>query len=140
MPFSEVFGGSTIYPSQQSYLALALSANVSLSWPIEQQVGGNVVADIIDLTASAPGLNVDLPDARQVSTGYTALFNNVGAQTVTVRNAQGATLISLTSGTTWQLYLTDNSTIGGTWRVFQYGATVSVANAGRFDGTFERIL
>lgn len=135
MPFSEVFGGSTIYPSQQSYLALALSANVSLSWPIEQQVGGNVVADIIDLTASAPGLNVDLPDARQVSTGYTALFNNVGAQTVTVRNAQGATLISLTSGTTWQLYLTDNSTIGGTWRVFQYGATVSVANAAALAGS-----
>lgn len=134
MPFTEIFGGTTIYPSRTSYLALSISASVSLSWPIEQSVGGNIVADIIDVNASLAGLNVDLPDARQVATGFTALFNNVGAQTVTIRNAQGATLVSLASGTAWQLYLTDNSTLGGTWRVFQYGATVSTTNAAALAG------
>lgn len=134
MGFTQVFGGTTIYPSDTTYLFLPMVADITLAWPIEQQVSGDVVADIIDVDAGAPGLNINLPDARQVTTGYTALFNNVGANTVTVRSATGATLVSLTSGTVWQLYLTDNSTEGGTWKVFQYGASVSVVNAAALAG------
>lgn len=134
MPFATVFGGTTIYPSDTTYLSLTVSANVTLAWPIEQAVSGNVVADIVDLMPTGPGFNVDLPDARQVSTGYTALFNNIGADTVAVRNSQGGTLVSLASGTVWQLYLIDNSTSGGTWRVFQYGASVSSSNASALAG------
>lgn len=134
MSFTEVFGGSTIYPSQTTYLAITFSADVTLAWPIEQQVSGNVVADILDLNPTGAGLSAILPDARQVSTGYTALFNNISAQTVSIKNAAGSTLLSLTSGTVWQIYLTDNSTLGGTWRVFQYGASVSVSNAAALAG------
>lgn len=135
MPFSEVFGGTLIYPSNATYIALTLTANVELQWPIEQAVGGeDIVADIIDLSASAPGLAVTIPDARQVSTGYTALFNNVGAETVTIRDAIGNTIISVASGSAWQIYLRDNSTEAGSWRSFQYGAAVSVANAGALAG------
>lgn len=132
--FVQTFGGTTIYPSDTTYLSLTVSANVTLAWPIEQAVSGNVVADIIDLNPTGPGFNVDFPDARQVSNGYTALFNNVGANTVAIRNAQGGTLVSLASGTVWQLYLIDNSTSGGSWRVFQYGASVSSSNASALAG------
>lgn len=134
--YTQVFGGSAIYPSQTSYLALTLTEDVELNWPVEQQIGGSdIVADIMDLDASSPGLSVILPDARQATNGFTALFNNVGSQTVTIQSATGATLVSLTSGTAWQLYLTDNSTESGTWRVFQYGASVSVVNAAALAGS-----
>lgn len=133
--FTETFGGSVIYPSQTTYLALALTTDIELNWPIEQQIGGdNIVADIIDLSSSTPGLSVTMPDATQVTTGFTSLFNNVGSQTITVKDSSGGTIISLVSGTAWQIYLTDNSTPAGLWRTFQYGASVSVANAAALAG------
>lgn len=133
--FTQVFGGGNIYPSEPTYIALNISANITMQWPIEQAMAGtNVVADIMDVTASVPGLTVTLPDAREVSTGFTALFNNVGANTVSINSTGGATLVSLVSGTVWQLYLTDNSTAAGTWRVFQFGASVSVAVAAALAG------
>lgn len=134
MPFSPVFGGSTIYPSNATFLALALVADVTLQWPIEQASSDDVVADIIEVTPASPGLAVILPDARQAANGYTALFNNRGADSFTVESALGVNLVALTSGTVWQLYLADNSTEGGTWRVFQYGAGVSNANAAALAG------
>lgn len=135
MAFVEIFGGTVIYPSQTSYLALDMSGDVELAWPIEQQIGGDIVADIIDVTASTPGLTITIPDARQVSTGFTSLFNNVGAQTVTILNAAGGTIVSLVSGSAWEIYLTDNSTEAGVWRTFQYGASVSVADAAALAGS-----
>lgn len=138
--FTQIFGGTTIAPSQATFLLLTMSTSVELAWPIEQAMDGNVVADTIEVNATAPGLNIDIPDARQVSTGYTTLFNNTGANTVTVRNAVGANLISLVSGTAWVLYLADNSTEGGTWRVFQLGASVSVAVAAALAGAGLRAI
>lgn len=135
MPFTELFGGQVLLPSNLTYLSLAISADLDLVWPLEQQIGGtNVVADIIDLSASAPGLNIDMPDARLAAQGTSVLFNNVGAQTVSVRNQGGGGIISLVSGTTWMIYLVDNTTANGTWRTFQFGASVSVANAAALAG------
>lgn len=135
MPFNELFGGQVLLPADLTYLSLTISSSVELVWPLEQQVGGsNVVADIIDLSTSTPGLNVDMPDAQIVSPGTSVLFNNVGAQTVTVRDQSGGTIISLASGTTWMIYLRDNQTEAGLWRTFQFGASVSVANAAALAG------
>lgn len=138
--FTQVFGGTTIAPAQATFLLLTMSTDVDLAWPIEQAINGNVVADTIEVNATAPGLNVDLPDARQVSTGYTTLFNNTGANTVTIRDAVGGNLLSLVSGTAWVLYLSDNSTEAGTWRVFQLGASVSVAVAAALAGAGLRAI
>lgn len=138
--FTQVFGGTTIAPANASFLSLVMATSVELAWPIEQAINGNVVADTIEVNASAPGLDIDLPDARQVSTGYTTCFNNTGPNTVTVRNAVGANLLSLISGTAWVLYLADNSTEGGTWRVFQLGASVSVAVAAALAGAGLRAI
>jgi hypothetical protein len=135
MGFNDVFGGSSIYPSDTTYIALTLTADVELSWPIEQQIGGPlIVADIIDLDSSTPSLSVTMPDARNAAQGFTALFNNVGAQDVTIRNAGGGVLATIVSGSAWQIYLTDNSTEAGTWQSFQYGASISVANAAALVG------
>lgn len=132
--FVNVFGGGTIAPSQPTFLALALAANTDLQWPIEQAMSGLVVADTIEVVASAPGLNINLPDARQVSTGYTSTFVNSGAQAFSVKDALGVNLVSPVPGTTWILLLRDNSTEGGSWLTYQLGASVSVAVAAALAG------
>jgi len=135
MSFTEIFGGNVVYPAGQTYLELTFSADVQLQWPIEQAISGvPVVASIMDLDATLPGLNVDLPDARQVSNGIQSVFTNFGANTVTVRDADGGAIVSLDSGQSWLAYLTDNTTNAGSWRIFQLGATVSVANASALAG------
>lgn len=133
--FTDQFGGGTIAVSQPSYLALAMSANVDLSWPIEQADSILTLADTIDVDASVPGLEIFMPDATQGSTGSpTAVFNNVGAQTVTIVDSTGATILSLVSGSAWVVYLYDNTTPAGLWRTFQLGASVSVAVAAALAG------
>ena len=134
MAYSNVFGGAVLYPAAQSYLQISFGSDLQLSWPIEQQVGGDVVADILDLDATAASLNVDIPDARQVSNGVQSVFVNIGSNTFTVRDAAGGTIITVAAGEAWVAYLTDNTTLGGTWRSFQLGATVSVANASALAG------
>ena len=86
MSYTQVFGGNTIYPSDVSYLALALNADVELEWPLEAAVGNNVVARIIDVTPSG-AYSIIMPPADQTGTGQTILFNNLGPDTITVKNS-----------------------------------------------------
>lgn len=133
--YSTVFGGNVVAPALPTYLALSISANVVLGWPLESNITAPAAAEIIDVTATAPGLTIQLSDARQVGTGYCALFNNVGANSFTLLDAQGNTLMAPAPGQAWQIYISDNSTLQGTWRVFQYGASVSTANAATLAGS-----
>lgn len=133
--YTDVFGGANIYPSEVSYSALALSASVTLSWPEETSTSENLATRIIDVTASAAGLSITLPDADKASTGQTILFANRGVQTFTVRNAAGVQVVTLSPGTLWQVYLAENTNAAGVWRSLQYGASASVANASALAGT-----
>lgn len=133
--FVDTFGGNAIYPSQPSFLQVLLTSDIVLSWPIEIAAGGAaIVADIIEVSANADNLTISLSDARQTSTGYTSLFNNIGTHTFSVLDSTGTTLMTVASGEVWEIYLADNSTAAGTWRVFQYGAGVSSANAAALAG------
>ena len=131
--FTEVFGGSTIYPSDVSYLALALNADTTLDWPLESNTSLNPAARIIDVTPSGV-YSIIMPPADETGVGQTILFNNLGPQTVTVKNSLGATLISMGQGEQWQIYLTDNTTAAGSWRVFRYGAATAQAQASALAG------
>jgi hypothetical protein len=134
--FTPVFGtGGVIYPAQQTQINLALTANTILQWPLEQQVGGsNIAAAIVSVTASAGPLAITLSSAELVSNGYAILFDNVAANSFTVKDAGGNTLLTVASGEAWVLYLRDNSTVNGTWRSFQQGAGASSANAATLAG------
>lgn len=134
MSYTNVFGGSTIYPSDVSYFALTFSTDTVLTWPLDTTSDTNLAARIIDLNASTSGLNVYLPHADLASLGQTILFNNVGAYTVNVVNSAGTTVVAPAPGTLWQIYITDNSTAAGTWQTLQYGASVSSANAAALAG------
>jgi hypothetical protein len=128
------FGGNLVAPAIPTFLSLPMSANVILGWPLESNITSPAAAEIIEVNASASGLTIQLSDARQISDGYCTLFNNVGPNTVTILDAQGNTLAAPAPGAAWQLYLADNSTLQGTWRAFQYGASASTANAAALAG------
>lgn len=132
--YTNVFGGATIYPSDVSYFEATLTADIVLSWPLETTSNTNIAASIVEVTPSAGGFSVFLPSAALASTGQTVLFNNVGGHTFTVKDATGNTICAPTSGQLWQVYVTDNTTAAGQWQAFQYGASVSTANAASLAG------
>jgi hypothetical protein len=132
--FTNTFGGTVIYPADVSYRAVALTANVTLTWPTELATNTDVVSSIMDVTPSGAGFTIRMPDATQASVGQTALFFNVGASSFTVADNSGNTIQTIASGQAWQIYLTDNTTVNGTWRPIQYGAGTSSASASALAG------
>ena len=132
--YTNTFGGTTIYPSDVSYRYVSLTIDQALDWPLEAAPTTNVVASIMDINATASSLVITMPDATEAGTGQTVLFNNVGANTFSVKTSTGTLICAPQSGTTFQIYLTDNSTVSGTWRSFQYGASASATNASALAG------
>lgn len=133
--YTDVFGGANIYPSEISYSSVALSTDITLSWPEETSTNVNLATKIMDVTPASSGLSIILPDASKTGTGNTILFNNRGAHTFTVRDAAGVQVVTVAAATLWQIYLTNNTTVAGVWRSLQYGATTSIANASALAGT-----
>jgi hypothetical protein len=135
MSYTDVFGGTTIYPSSVSYFAVDLNTtDVVLEWPLETVPSKNIAASIIDVNCTVGGRTIFLPSAALASQGQTILFNNVGSQTFTVADATGNTIMSVASGLLWQVYVTDNTTAAGGWQILQYGVGVSSATAGALAG------
>ena len=132
MTYTQVFGGNTIYPSDVSYLALALTADVELQWPLESATS-QVVARIIEVTPTG-AYSIIMPPADQTGTGQTTLFNNLGPNTITVKDNTGGTILSIAAGEQWQTYLYDNTTAAGGWRTFRYGASTAQAQASALAG------
>lgn len=135
MSYTSVFGGTTIYPSDVSYLAISLSADTPLEWPLESSGTEDPAARIIDVTPSASGYSVVLPDATLTGAGQTILFNNLsGSNSFYVKDYAGNTLATVAFGTQWQVYLADTSTAAGTWRVFRYGASTATVQPSALAG------
>jgi hypothetical protein len=134
MTFTQVFGGTTIYPAGVSYRAVALSVDQTLSWPVETATSSDVVAQIMDVTPSAGSLSIIMPPANEVSVGETTLFFNAGSFAFTVKDNGGNTIVSIPTGLSYQVYLIGNSTVNGTWRSTQYAAGTSSATAGSLVG------
>lgn len=132
--FVNTFGGTNIYSANVSYRPVALTANVTLTWPTEVASNTDVVASIMDVTPSAGGFTIRMPDASQASVGETVLFFNPGSFTFIVADNSGNTLASVAAGQSWQLYLTGNTTVNGTWRALAYGVGVSAVNAASLAG------
>ena len=132
--YTNTFGGTTIYPSDVSYRYVSLTIDQALDWPLEAAPTTNVVASIMDVNTVSGSLSLIMPDATEAGVGQTVLFNNVGANTYTVKDYTGTQICAVPSGSTFQIYLTDNSTTAGSWRSFQYGASASASNASALAG------
>jgi len=131
--YTNPYTGQTISPSQVGYESLTISTNTELQWPINGNTT-DVVANIIEVTATTAGLTLMMPPATQVSDGQSALIRNVGANTFTVVNQSGGTIVSVLSGVAQYVYVTNNSTINGTWGSVTFGAGTSAANAATLAG------
>jgi hypothetical protein len=142
--YTDVFGGTNIYPSDVSYLAFDLNtADVFLTWPTETNApttGFTIAARIMNVTCTAANRKVYLPDANQASVGECFLFNNTGNTTFTVVGSTGTVICTVASGTLWQVYMTNNTTVAGVWSSYQFGATTSTANAGALAGAGLRAI
>jgi hypothetical protein len=128
------YTGQTINPSQVGYEYIALTADTELQWPINGNTS-DVVANIIEVSASTAGLKLIMPPATQVSEGQSALIRNVGANAFTVvTNTTLATIVSVASGVAQYVYVTNNTTVAGTWASVTFGAGTSAANAATLAG------
>lgn len=131
------FTGQTVSPSSVSYESLSLTANTELQWPINGN-DNTPASSIIDVTATSSGTGtgwlLELPPATQVSTGQSIIVRNVGANTFTVTDNGGNTIISIASGVADFIFLTDNTTVNGIWASVVFGAGTSSANASALAG------
>jgi len=126
--------GQTISPSQVGYEALTISTDTELDWPINGTTSTDVVAAIIQVTATVGSLKLYLPSALQVSTGQSVLIQNIGSNTFTVTDISGNTIVSIASGIAQYIFLTNNTTNNGTWSTVTFGAGTSSANAAALAG------
>ena len=134
MTYVNPFTGQTVSPSQVGYESLTISADTTLQWAINGNDQNDVVANIIEVTATVASLSLIMPPATQVSVGQAIIIRNIGSNTVTVQKNGGGSIASIDSGVAKYIYVTDNSTIPGTWGIFTFGAGTSAANASTLAG------
>ena len=135
MSYTNVFTGSTIYPTEVALTKLDMTANVVLQWPIEAPLGEPLASEIVEITSStSASWTIKVPDAMLVSVGQTILFNNRTGVAISVIDYNSTPIVSVPAGTQWQIYLATNTTQAGVWRQYQFGAATSTANAGALAG------
>lgn len=136
--YTQVFGGTNIYPSDVSYETLNLSTDdIVLSWPVETNApndGSVPAARIIDVNSTGTNKKIYLPPANQSGPGQCPLFNNVGSTTFYVVDSAGGAVATVMPGTLWQVYMTSNTTAAGNWFAYQFGSSLSVANVAAIAG------
>jgi hypothetical protein len=135
--YTNPFTGQTISPSQVSFEAISLTANLQLEWPINGN-DATPASAIIDVTATSSGTGtgwlLELPPATQVSVGQTIIVRNTGSNLFTVTDYSGNTIIAVSSGIAQFIFLTSNSTVNGVWESVVFGAGTSSANASALAG------
>ena len=134
MTFTSPFTGQVIQPTDVSYYALSFSSDTQLYWPVVVNPTQVPSARIMDCVASINGLSVLLPDATQGSVGEDILFRNLGVYDFVVKDAAGNEAITVAVGKAVYVYLTSNSTIGGTWSNIAFGVGTSYADAATLQG------
>ena len=135
MTFTSPFTGNVIQPTDVSYRAITLSANTQLEWPINGNATDNYSARIMQVTATTGGLELRMPPANQTSVGNDALIRNVGANSFTVTDYEGAnTIITIAAGETKYIYITANPDEEGTWGNIAFGTGSSSADAATLAG------
>jgi hypothetical protein len=108
------------YPANNSYEAFELNANISLSWtfPITTQY---IVGGYNDVTPTADGFVVTLPNATLADPGTVLTFTNVsGDYDFSINNYAGDAIYTLNPGDAINFLLYNNTTDGGLWRNYPY--------------------
>jgi len=132
--FTSPFTGDVIQPTDVSYYALSFSTDTQLVWPAV--VNGQQVpaARIMDCAASLGNLSILLPDASQGALGTDILLRNLGLNDFVVKDADGGQSVTVAVGKSRYFYLTDNTSLGGTWANVEFAAGTSYADAATLQG------
>ena len=128
------FTGDVIQPTDVSYAAYTLTANLQLEWPSNTTPTEYPAARILDITCNTPGLELIMPPANQVSVGQDALIRNVGSQSFDVVNYASGAIVTVAAGDAQYIYVTTNSTPAGVWGVIAFGIGSSGADANALAG------
>lgn len=128
------FGPSPISPVSPQYEALTISAATQLVWPVETVAGVPYVAAQMDVTATAGGLSLLMPDATLSATGNVSIITNIGPNSFTLTDTNGGAIQVIAAGQAFVITLTSNLDSSGTWRTTLLGATTSNANAATLAG------
>ena len=134
MSYNSPFTGNVIQPTDVAYRAITLSANLQLEWPINGNATDDYAARIMEVTATAGGLRLDMPPANQASVGNDALIRNVGGTTFTVADFDGNTIVSVAAGEAKYIYIETNPDEAGTWGVIAFGVGTSNVDAATLAG------
>jgi len=131
--YTNPYTGQTVNPSQVGYESISISVDTVLQWPVNGNTT-SVVANIVEVTATTTNLKLFMPAATQVSVGQSTLIRNIGSNAFTVTDTSGNTIVSISSGIAQYVYVTDNTTVNGTWASVTFGAGTSAANAATLAG------
>ena len=129
--YTDVFSGNNITPAFPQYSFINLSANTLLAWPAQFQNSLNVVTVFMNITPTAGGFTLTMPDARQVGTGFEFTINNTNNAFNLLDNL-GNVIANIAAPSVNTFVLTSNATQGGTWIQIPYGggyAAVTSVNA-----------
>ena len=132
--FTSPFTGDVVQPTDVSYYALSFSSDTQLYWPTVVNPTQVPTARIMDCAASVVGLSIFLPDATQGAVGEDILFRNLGSNAFTIVDAAGGASFTVPVGLSKYVYLTDNSSVGGTWANVTFAAGTSYADAVTLQG------
>lgn len=132
--YTSVFGGGTQYPSDVSYIAIALTANITLEWPLEASTGDDIAARVLDVTPDAAARVITMPPADETAPGQLILLINRGPDSYFVRDNAGGAIITVADGESWTILLTATSNAAGTWYSYQNGSVTSQAQAASLAG------
>jgi hypothetical protein len=134
MSYNSPFTGQVIQPTDVSFRAFNLNADVALSWPLNGNATDNYAARIMQVTPNASGRKLYMPPANQTSVGTDALIRNMTAYSFDVVDFDGNIIITVASGKAQYIYITANPNTAGTWGVIDFGAGTSSADAATLAG------
>lgn len=126
-------GGDPINPNPFTYSQISMTGNIALVWPANTQDATYTATNWIDITSSA-AYTVTMPPATETGNGAEVVFYNYGSFTVTVNNSIGGNITTVTSGSTIRIWVTDNTTAAGVWRIANIGSGTTSANASMLAG------
>jgi hypothetical protein len=132
--YTNTFTGAPVQISPTSYRRFLLNSDTTLSWPQYNEDTGNVVADVMEIEPNAASLSILMPPANQISEGKASLIRNLGSFSFDVKNNSGSSIQVIAPGQVFWVYITDNSSVDGSWSSFQFGTGTSSADAASLAG------
>ncbi len=126
-------GGDPLNPNPFTYSEISMTGDIELVWPSNTADATYTATNWIDITSSAAYV-ATLPPADEAGSGAEVVFYNLGSFTITVNDSTGGGITTVASGETKRIWIADNSTAAGTWRIANIGSGTTSADASMLAG------